>query len=242
MDRAGLVSEHDVERKFRDLPVEEQRALLASMGEPWRDYEPIHPSGTDWRGLARRIWAPIVAVIGLAVKFGFVFLKFFGIFVSVGAYALIWGWKFGVGFVLLILVHEMGHFVAAKLQGLAVTLPTFIPFVGAYVLIRNQPRDPYRNSLIALAGPAAGSVAAAVCWAAAGDSQLLMALAYAGFLLNLINLFPAGWFDGGAVYRAYKQARQGHSAAAFPIAALYIGLVLVLVAGMWATHVPQHRL
>jgi Zn-dependent protease len=242
MDRAGLVSEHDVERRFRDLPVEEQRALLASMGEPWRDYEPIHPEGTNWRGLARRIWAPIAAVIGLAVKFGFIFLKFFGIFVSVGAYALIWGWKFGVGFVLLILVHEMGHFVAAKLQGLEVTLPTFIPFVGAYVLIRNQPRDPYRNSLIALAGPAAGSVAAAACWAAAGSSNLLMALAYAGFLLNLINLVPAGWFDGGAVYRAYKQARSERSGAAFPIAALYVGLVLLLVAGMWATHVPQHRL
>jgi Zn-dependent protease len=242
MDRQGIVNEHDVERRFKDLSVEEQRALLASMGEPWRDYEPIHPRGTNWKRIAERSWAPIAALIGLAVKFGCVVFKFFGIFISVGAYALIWGWKFGVGFVLLILVHEMGHFVAAKLQGLQVTLPMFIPFVGAYVLIRNQPRDPYRNSLIALAGPAAGSVAAAACWAVAGTSDLLMALAYAGFLLNLINLFPAGWFDGGAVYRAYKQARHERSGAAFPIAALYVGLVLLLIAGMWATHVPQHRL
>jgi Zn-dependent protease len=236
------MNEHDVERRFKDLPIEEQRALLASMGEPWRDYEPIHPRGTNWRKVLERIWAPIAAVIGIAVKFGFVFIKFFGIFVSVGAYALIWGWKFGVGFVLLILVHEMGHFVAAKMQGLEVTLPTFIPFVGAYVLIKNQPRDPWHNSLIALAGPAAGSVAAAACWAAAGGSQLLAALAYAGFLLNLINLFPAGWFDGGAVYRAFKQARRDGSGAAFPIGVLYVTLVLLLVAGMWATHVPQHRL
>jgi Zn-dependent protease len=236
------VSEHDVERRFKDLPVEEQRRLLASMGEPWRDYEPIHPRGTNWRKILERIWAPIAALIGLAVKFGFVIIKFFGIFISVGAYALIWGWKFGVGFVLLILVHEMGHFVAARLQGLEVTLPTFIPFVGAYVLIKNQPRDPWHNSLTALAGPAAGSVAAAACWAAAGSSQLLSALAYAGFLLNLINLFPAGWFDGGAVYRAFKQARRDGSGAALPIAVLYVGLVLLLIAGMWATHVPQHRL
>ena len=83
------MSEHDVERRFKDLPVEEQRALLASMGEPWRDYEPIHPHGNDWRGIVRRIWAPIAALIGLAVKFGFVVFKFFGIFISVGAYALI---------------------------------------------------------------------------------------------------------------------------------------------------------
>jgi Zn-dependent protease len=236
------VSEHDVERQFKDLPVEEQRELLASMGEPWRDYEPIHPTGTNWRKILERIWAPVAAVIGLAVKFGFVVFKFFGIFISVGAYALIWGWKFGVGFVLLILVHEMGHFAAAKLQGLDVTLPMFIPFVGAYVLIKNQPRDPWHNSLTALAGPAAGSVGAAACWAAAGGSQLLMALAYAGFLLNLINLFPAGWFDGGAVYRAFKQARQARSGAALPIAALYVCLVVLLVAAMWVTHVPQHRL
>jgi Zn-dependent protease len=236
------VSDHDVERRFKDLPVEEQRAFLASMGEPWRDYEPIHPRGTDWRGILRRIWAPIAAVIGLAFKFGFLIFKFFGIFISVGAYALLWGWKFGVGFVLLILVHEMGHFVAAKAQGLEVTLPTFIPFVGAYVLIRNQPRDPWHNSLIALAGPAAGAVASAACWAAAGGSGLLSALAYVGFLLNLINLFPAGWFDGGAVYRAFKQARSSGSGEAFPIAVLYLGLVVLLIAGMWVAHVPQHRL
>jgi Zn-dependent protease len=236
------VSEHDVERRFRDLSVEEQRALLASMGEPWRDYEPIHPRGTNWRKIAQRIWAPIAAIVGLAAKFGFLFLKFFGIFISVGAYALIWGWKFGVGFVLLILVHELGHFVAAKAQGLDVTLPTFIPFVGAFVLIKNQPRDPWHNSLTAFAGPAAGSVGAAACWAAAGTSQLLLALAYTGFLLNLINLFPAGWFDGGAVYRAFRQAKQDRSGAAFPIAAMYVGLVVLLVAAMWVTHVQQHRL
>jgi Zn-dependent protease len=238
------VSDHDVERRFKDLPVEEQRRILAELGEPMREYEPIHPRGTDWRAIARRIWAPLAAVIGVAVKFGFVFLKFFGIFVSVGAYALIWGWKFGVGFVLMILVHELGHFAAAKAQGLEVTLPTFIPFIGAYVLIRNQPRDPWRNALIALAGPAAGGLAAAACWAAAGayDSNLLRALAYAGFLLNLFNLIPVGFLDGGAIARAFGLARRSGSGAAFPIGLLYLALAVCLVAGMYGAHVPQHRL
>ena len=238
------MSEHDVEREFKDLPVEEQRAFLASVGEPWRDYEPIQPRGTDWRGLARRIWAPIAALIGVAVKFGIVFLKFFGIFISVGAYALLWGWKFGVGFVALILVHEMGHYLAARAQGLEVTLPRMIPFLAGYVIIKNQPRDPWRNALVSLAGPALGSVGAAVCWLVArgGGSDLWLALAYTGFLLNLFNLLPVGFLDGGSIARAWKAARLTGSPAAVPIGVLYIGLAVLLALGMWATHVPQHRL
>ena len=226
-----------------------------------RDYKPIQPRGTDWRGLLQKIWAPIAVVIGLAVKFGFVFLKFFGIFISVGAYALIWGWKFGVGFVLLILIHEMGHFAEAKRQGLEVTLPTFIPFVGAYVLIKNSPLNPWRNALVALAGPAAGGAASALCWGIgeAYDSRLLMALAYAGFLINLFNLIPIGILDGGAIWNAYKLARMepvvpdqfGGAAIALPgsgrdraalILVLYLGLAALLVFGMIGAHVPQSRL
>src|SRR6266581_9218418 len=102
---------------------------------PERDYRPIHPE-PGWRAVARKIWAPIAVAIGLVVKFGFAFAKFGSIFVAVGGYALIWGWRFGVGFVLLILVHELGHFVEARRQGLHPGLPIFIPFFGAYVEIR----------------------------------------------------------------------------------------------------------
>src|SRR5918912_716892 len=167
-----------------------------------RQYDPIHPRGTDWRGLFRRIWAPIGALIVLIAKFGFAAVKFFSIFIAVGGYALIWGWKFAVGFVLLILVHELGHFFEARRQGLHATLPTFVPFFGAFVLIKNAPLNPWRNALVALAGPAAGGAASAVCWlfGTASDSNLLLALAYAGFLLNLINLVPVGILDGGAVW------------------------------------------
>jgi Zn-dependent protease len=234
--------------------------------QEWRQYEPIQPRGTDWRGLLRKLWAPIAVAIGLFIKFGFAVFKFFSIFISVAAYALIWGWKFAIGFVLLILVHEMGHFFEARRQGLEVTLPTFIPFVGAYVLIKNAPLNPWRNALVALAGPALGGVASAACWAAGQsmDLNLLRALAYAGFLINLINLVPIGILDGGAVWNAIRLAR--HSVAAppgqqfavgstYPIAipgggrdrALQIGLlygllVTLLVLGMIATHVPQDRL
>src|SRR5207248_9035860 len=100
-----------------------------------RDYDPIHPRGTDWRGLLRRIWAPIGAAIVLLAKFSFAAVKFFSIFISVAAYSLIWGCKFAVGFVLLILVHELGHFFEARRPGLGATLPSFLPVFGALVLI-----------------------------------------------------------------------------------------------------------
>jgi Zn-dependent protease len=232
----------------------------------WREYDPIQPRGTDWRGLLSKIWAPIAVVVGLALKFSFVVFKFFSIFISVGAYALIWGWKFAIGFVALILIHEMGHFVEAKRQGLEVTLPTFVPFLGAYVLIKNSPLNPWNNALVALAGPAVGGAGAAAFWGIgeAIDSDLMRALAFAGFMINLINLVPVGILDGGAVWNAIKLAR--HSVAAPPgqqyasgstypialpgggrdratqIAILYGLLITILVIGMIVTHVPQNRL
>jgi len=246
-----MTDQQEIWRPFKELSPEEQRAFLERVGEPQRDYEPerdyepIHPgSGTNWRNIGRKIWAPIAAVLGIALKFGFVFLKFFGIFVSVAAYALIWGWRFGVGFVILILVHEMGHFIVAKAQGLDVTLPTFIPFFGAYVMVKNQTQDPLRNAVVALAGPAVGSIGALAFWFAADvkGSDLLYALAYTGFLLNLFNLIPVGFLDGGAVARAFRSARHEHSGEAVWIAVLYVVLVVLLIAGMVATHVPQHRI
>jgi Zn-dependent protease len=240
--------------------------------EPYRDsdyerlYDPIHPRGTDWRGIFRRIWAPIAVLLGLAIKFSFAVFKFFSIFISVAAYSLIWGWKFAIGFVLLILVHELGHFFEAKRQGLDANLPMFIPFVGAFVLIKNAPLNPWRNALVALAGPFVGGLGAAACWGIGEsiDSDLFRALAYAGFLINLINLIPVGILDGGSVWRAINLAR--HSVAAQPrqelamgstypitipgggqsravqIGFLYVTLVALLILGMVATHVGQNRL
>jgi Zn-dependent protease len=226
----------------------------------FRDYEPIHPE-PGWKSLVRKIWAPIAVVVGLAVKFGVFAFKFLGLFISVAGYALIWGWTFGAGFVLLILVHELGHFFEAKRQGLDVSIPRFIPFLGAYVAIKNSPLNPWQNARLALAGPVAGGLAAAVCWAIGSytGSSLLHALAYAGFFLNLFNLVPIGILDGGAIWRAYRLAKsepmvplQADGAAvllpgagrnrATLILALYLGLALLLVLGMWGTHVPQHRL
>ena len=92
------------------------------------------------RSLLGRIVAPLVVVITALAKFGFAVFKFFGIFLAVGGYALIWGWWFAVGFVLLILVHELGHYIEARREGLDPQLPVFLPFLGAYVALRNLRR------------------------------------------------------------------------------------------------------
>jgi Zn-dependent protease len=219
--------------------------------EPYPGYTPVredHP----FRDLLRRIWAPIAALLGVAVKFGFVALKFFGIFIAVGGYALIWGWKFAVGFVGLILVHEMGHFVEARRQGLNPSLPVFVPFLGAYVALRGSKFDPWQNVLVSLAGPIAGTAGAAVIFAVGKSqhSQLLLALAYSGFLLNLFNLIPIGFLDGGRTFHSVRALLRGEGRSnavearqlGFAAGALYAGIAVALVLGMMASHVVQHRL
>jgi Zn-dependent protease len=226
-----------------------------------RDLEPVTApeAGTfpvehdrSRRSLLGRLLAPLAVAVGVIVKFGAFFLKFFGIFLAVGGYALIWGWSFAVGVVLLILVHELGHYVEAKRVGLDPQLPVFIPFLGAYVALRNMRFDPWVNARVSLAGPVAGGIGAAACLAAAVavDSDLLRALAYAGFLLNLINLAPIGILDGGHVLRSWRILRAGGGAAtpararrlAAVVAVASLVTVAALVVGMVVAHVPQDRL
>ena len=224
---------------------------VAAEPPPYEQYIPAQKD-QPFRYLLRRIWAPLAALIGIAVKFGFVLLKFFSIFIAVGAYALIWGWRFGVGFVALILVHEMGHYVEAKRQGLKPSLPVFIPFLMAYVRLGAGRIDPWQNALVSLAGPIAGAAGAAVAFAVGKSqhSQLLLALAYTGFLLNLFNLIPIGFLDGGHILQSVRALLRGEGRRdpaearrlGFAAGALYVGIAVALVLGMMASHVVQHRL
>lgn len=120
---------------------------------------------------------------------------------SVFAYALVFGWRYALGFVLLIFVHEMGHFLAARQRGLEVGAPTFIPFVGAWIAMKEMPRDAETEAYVGIAGPVAGTLGALACyvWWRHSSESLYLALAYAGCFLNLFNLIPLSPFDGGRV-------------------------------------------
>jgi Zn-dependent protease len=210
------------------------------------------------RGIVRRslerITGLAVVIGGAALKWGFVFAKFATFFVSFAAYSFWFGsWKFGLGFVLLILVHELGHVVEARRQGVPVSLPTFIPFFGAFVTVQKAGLTPWRSALISLAGPFVGGLGAAVVWAAgsARNSTWLVVLANIGFLLNAFNLLPIGFLDGGTVWRAVSdtwkrpqihfengvpvQAYAPDKARAARLGTLYVLLAAALVGGLLAT-------
>ena len=163
--------------------------------------------------ILRKLAAPFVALGVLVWKLKFLAAAIFkfklfttsaSMLVSLAAYAWIWGWRFAVGFILLLLVHELGHFAEAKRQGLDVGAPTFIPFLGAAILLKENPLNAWREAQIAIAGPIVGSLGAAAVWVAAVelDSDLLRALAFTGFFLNLFNLLPVVPLDGGRIVAA----------------------------------------
>ena len=174
--------------------------------EEIRDYEPIQPQAGRDPALARAPRRARGADRRTALKWGFIFVKFFGFFISVAAYTL--------------LVPQLD--VRARLRaddprararprrrgassGAATSrAPTFIPFIGAFVTIQHAGLTPWRNALISLAGPVAGGVAAAVVWAVGSprDSSQLDRARVHRFLLNAFNMIPIGFLDGGQIVRA----------------------------------------
>lgn len=136
-----------------------------------------------------------------AGKFGKLLMTSGTMLLSVFAYALVFGWRYAAGFVGLIFVHEMGHYLAARQRGLDVGAPMFIPFVGAWIELKEQPCDVETEAYVGFAGPLFGTAAALACYflARQADSGLLLALAYSGFFLNLFNLIPVSPFDGGRI-------------------------------------------
>jgi Zn-dependent protease len=166
-----------------------------------------------WKGPLGALGAVGLVLVKLGAKLKAVLLllpklKLFttsaSMLVSVGAYALIWGWKFAVGFVLLLLVHEMGHVWQARREGLEASAPLFIPFLGAAIALKSLGKDAAVEARVGLAGPILGSAGACVplgLWLATGD-EFWQALAFVGFLLNLFNLAPVLPLDGGRVMSA----------------------------------------
>jgi Zn-dependent protease len=185
-------------------------------------YEPAYgaPPPPPERPLAaptpiwRRIGGGIVAAGVAIAKWGAILLKLkvftfaASMLVSVAAYAWLFGWQFAVGLVLLLFVHEMGHVLALKQMGIKASLPMFVPFLGAFVNMREQPKTAWHEAVSGIAGPAVGALGAAACWWYAADSgsSLFRALAFTGFFLNLFNMIPMVPLDGGRAAAAIHPA------------------------------------
>jgi Zn-dependent protease len=143
----------------------------------------------------------LVLLLFQAAKLGPILKSGGTMLLSIGVYALVFGWWYAVGFVALLFVHESGHYFAARRSGLTVGLPTFIPFVGAWIELKERPLSVVQEAEIAFAGPFVGTIGATLVFWLAGsyDSRLLLAVSYSGFVLNLFNLVPVPPFDGGRI-------------------------------------------
>src|SRR5437667_1589643 len=164
-----------------------------------------------------------VAVVGVVIAKFFAnlkfvllpLLKFLPILLKSGGtmllmiwvYTQIWGWQFALGFVLLLLVHESGHLLVAKKFGLKVGAPVFIPFMGAFIALKEAPRNAWMEACVGIGGPLLGSLGALVC-NALGEffaAPIFIALAWFGYFLNLFNLTPVGMLDGGRIVTALSR-------------------------------------
>jgi Zn-dependent protease len=124
--------------------------------------------------------------------------------VSVAAYSFVFGWPFAAGFVVLLLVHEMGHVIALRREGIKASAPMFIPFLGAVISARSLGRNALAEARVGLAGPVLGTIGSAACvvvWQLTGN-DIWRALAFTGFFLNLFNLLPVVPLDGGRAMAA----------------------------------------
>src|SRR5712671_6558454 len=176
---------------------------------------------TTWSRMKKALGP--VAVVGVVIAKFFANLKFVllpllkflpillksggTMLLMVWVYTQIWGWQFALGFVLLLLVHESGHLLVAKKFGLKVGAPVFIPFMGAFIALKEAPRNAWMEACVGIGGPLLGSLGALVC-NALGEffaAPIFIALAWFGYFLNLFNLTPVGFLDGGRIVTALSR-------------------------------------
>ena len=168
----------------------------------------------EQRSLFRRAGGAIIAALLLLAKFGKAALLLVGkgkflatagsMLVSIAAYALIWGWKFGAVFVALLFIHEIGHVIQLRREGVKASAPMFIPFLGAFVAMKEMPKDAGAEARVGLAGPVLGSLGCLIpvaLWQITGD-DFWQAGAFIGIFLNLFNLLPILPLDGGRAMAA----------------------------------------
>jgi Zn-dependent protease len=176
----------------------------------------------DWWTRLKKALGP-VAVVGVVIakffaKLKFVIfplLKFFPVILKsggtmllmIGIYTAMWGWKFALGFVLLLFVHECGHLLVAKKFGLKVGAPVFIPFMGAFIALKDAPKNAWMEACVGIGGPILGSLGALLCNALGEifNAPVFIALAFMGYFLNLFNLAPVGMLDGGRIVTAISR-------------------------------------
>ena len=234
------------------FPVPQRRPATAperpTSPSPW--FEPSRgpdPRDRKQSFFKRKLGPLLAAIVGLVAKFKTALLllpklKLFTtagtMLVSIAAYSFVFGWTFAVGFVVLLLVHETGHVIALRREGIKASPPMFIPFLGAVISARSLGDNALAEARVGLAGPILGTIGSAACvliWHATG-SDIWRALAFTGFFLNLFNLLPVIPLDGGRAMAAMAPWMWILGfAALIPLAVIFpnpIMLIIILFAGL----------
>src|SRR6202022_3184036 len=192
-------------------------------------YSPAPASGN--RGLLGGLGAALVAAFGF-LKYGLLIAfkipavgTLLSLVVSFGGYALFYGPWFAVALVVMILVHEMGHVVEIRRQGMTATAPIFIPFFGAAIFQRSHPTDALHQAQIGIAGPLAGTAGATIAYVLYGYTHWdgFALAATIGFFLNLFNLIPLGMLDGGWILAPVSKWLQVFGMVLLVVAAYFLG-------------------
>jgi len=190
-------------------------------------YSPTPPR--SGRGTAGGLGAALVAIFGFLKYGGLLLLKLpaagtlLSLLVSFGAYALFYGPWFAVALVVMILVHEMGHVIEIRRQGMQATAPIFIPFLGAAIFQRSHPTDALKQAQIGIAGPIAGTLGATAAMALYGATQneVFLLAAWIGFYINLFNLIPIWQLDGAWILGPVSPWLQVAALAVIGVGALF---------------------
>ncbi len=166
----------------------------------------LGPLGTALLFLLAKAKAALTFIIPILkfLKLGKVLLTSGTMLLSVWVYSLLFGWKFALGFVICIFVHEMGHVLAAMAYGVPVSAPVFIPGFGALILQKRGAKSAWIEAIIGIGGPIGGTISALACWAiyATTNNPLFLGLAYVAFFMNLFNMTPMFPLDGGWIVGA----------------------------------------
>src|SRR5260370_31707320 len=202
-------------------------------------YSPTPQQGNrgalGWLGSgALAVWA--------VVKYGLIFLvkipaltTLFSALVSFGVYAKLQSPEFAAGLIVMLFVHEMGHVVEIRRQGMRATAPVFIPFLGAAIFQREHPTTALKQAQIGIAGPIGGTLgatAAFLLYTSTGNQAFLLA-ASIGFFLNLLNLIPVWQLDGAWILAPVSPWFQVVGLAMIAISVLFLhvaSFLLIIVA------------
>ena len=153
--------------------------------------------------------------------------------ISIGAWSLVFGPWAAIALVVMLFVHEMGHVVEIRRQGMQATAPVFIPFMGAAIFQRSHPTNALRQAQIGIAGPIAGTIGATIAFIfyTSTHAPIFLIAAWFGFFLNLINLIPAGMLDGGWILAPVSKwlLVAGYAVIAFGVFFLHAFSVLLFV-------------